>query len=66
MRCVMLAHALCCVIMELGAQIRGREERTTFLNTFKDVFMFRTEHDKGLFKIVGAWGKAGHDQPYVM
>ena len=46
-------------------QIKGREERTAFVNTFKTAFAFETLHDKGLFKIVGAVGKAGHDQPFV-
>jgi hypothetical protein len=26
-------------------QIRGREERSAFADSFKDVFVFRTEHD---------------------
>lgn len=46
-------------------QIRGREERGEFVKTFHDVFVFETQHDKGLFKIIGAKGRAGHNQPWV-
>ncbi len=46
-------------------QIKGREERVAFAKSFTTAFHFETLHDKGLFKIVGAVGKAGHDQPWV-
>jgi len=46
-------------------QVRGREERMAFGKTFKTVFAFETQHDKGMFKINGAVGKAGHDQPWI-
>jgi hypothetical protein len=31
-------------------QVRGREERAAFVNTFHDIFVFQTEHDKGLVR----------------
>jgi len=45
---------------------RGREERMAFADSFATAFCFETLHVKGLYKIEGGVGKAGHDAPWVL
>eukprot|EP00638_Chattonella_subsalsa_P000096 CAMPEP_0117744340 /NCGR_PEP_ID=MMETSP0947-20121206/6694_1 /TAXON_ID=44440 /ORGANISM="Chattonella subsalsa, Strain CCMP2191" /LENGTH=405 /DNA_ID=CAMNT_0005561257 /DNA_START=150 /DNA_END=1367 /DNA_ORIENTATION=- len=49
-------------------QVRGREERIAFAESFKDVFYFRTLYPSrtSYYPIVGALQKAGPLEPYVL